>query len=180
MKILNNFLIAFITMLFASCVASKKSVKTDSEEENGLIGSHHLATRLKESNINLTYVLNFEMIGKTLTSRANQVYVTGFDKSDLATQMNQVVKDEFAVFLPKEAAFNLFYRSDNYSFYRIFNIPSQTISTFDFKNYNYYHEAADEVKYLDLENMNTVIKTCATIIDQFLVSKTVITLRKKS
>jgi Zn-dependent M28 family amino/carboxypeptidase len=150
------------------------------KEEDGLIGSKALAARLNAENINLTYVLNFEMIGKTLSSRANQVYITGFDKSNLAAQMNEVAHDKFAVFLPEEAAMNLFFRSDNYSFYETFKIPSHSISTFDFKNYNYYHETADEVKYLDLENMNAVIKKCATIINQFLTSKIEIHLQKKS
>ena len=34
---------------------------------------------------------------------------------------------------------NLFKRSDNYPFYAEFNVPSQTICTFDFTNYSYYH-----------------------------------------
>jgi Zn-dependent M28 family amino/carboxypeptidase len=127
-------------------------------EESGLIGSKHLAKRIKAENIDLKYMINFEMIGKTLSTGKEQVYLTGFDKSNMAEEINKAVESQFIVFLPEEIDFNLFYRSDNYAFFNEMKIPAQTISSFDFKNYAYYHEAKDEVSELDIENMNLIIK----------------------
>ena len=38
------------------------------EEEKGLKGAYHLADRLKEEKVNLAYMVNFEMLGITLTT----------------------------------------------------------------------------------------------------------------
>ncbi|WP_235294285.1 M28 family peptidase [Portibacter lacus] len=137
-------------------------------EESGLVGSKQLATKLKAENNNLTHVFNFEMIGKTLTTGSNQVYITGFNKSNLAEEMNKAVGFEFVKFLPTAVKYQLFSRSDNFPFYAEFNIPSQTISTFDFENYNYYHKAGDEVELMDLENMNDIIHTSTLAIGKIL------------
>lgn len=137
-------------------------------EESGLLGSKHLAERLKKENLNLAYMLNFEMIGKTLTTGSNQVYITGFSKSDCAAKMNVIVSTEFVKYLPAEIQYSLFSRSDNFAFYQKFGVPSHTISTFDFQNYDYYHQESDEVKLLDIDNMNRVINTATFIISQLL------------
>ncbi len=138
------------------------------EEESGLVGSKHLAESLKKENVNLAYMINFEMIGKILTTGKNQVYITGYDKSNCAEVMNNIAGSKFVNFLPEAVEYDLFRRSDNYSFYQAFNVPCHTISSFDFKNYPYYHHLADEVQYLDIENMNQIIITSANIIEQML------------
>lgn len=130
-----------------------------SGEESGLIGSKHLAKRLKNQNVNLKYVLNFEMLGKTLTNAQNQVYITGYKKSNLSEIVNHQMGNKFIVFLPIEKRKRLFYRSDNYPFYKYFHIPSHTISTFDFKNDDYYHDVRDEYEHLDLNNYVQVVKS---------------------
>ena len=141
-------------------------------EESGLIGSKHLARRLKMENLNLAYMLNFEMIGKTLSSGENQVYLTGFNKSNCAKEMNKIAGHPFAVFLPAAISYRLFSRSDNYPFYEQFNVPCHTLSTFDFENYDHYHKKTDEVEMLDLENMNKVINTSTFIISHLLEHNT--------
>lgn len=123
-----------------------------SGEESGLIGSKHLAERLKKQQIKLKYVLNFEMLGKTLTGAENKVYITGYKKSNLSNVVNKQMGRDFIVFLPAEYKQRLFYRSDNYPFYQQFHIPSHTISTFDFKNDPFYHHTDDEFEHLDLKN----------------------------
>ncbi|MBL3655594.1 M28 family metallopeptidase [Fulvivirga sediminis] len=140
-------------------------------EEAGLAGSKHLAKRLKQERIDLAYMLNFEMLGKTLTSGTDEVYMTGFNKSDCAAKMNEIAGKEFVKFLPVASTYGLFRRSDNYAFYKEFNIPSHTFSTFDFENYKYYHEEGDEVSELDLENMNTIIHSATYVIIKMLQSK---------
>ena len=144
-------------------------------EESGLVGSKHLAKKLKAEGINLSYMLNFEMIGKTLTSGANQVYITGFDKSNCAEKVNKILDRDFVVFLPAEIPYMLFRRSDNAPFYNEFGVPCHTISTFDFENYQHYHKVSDEVSELDVINMNQIINSSTLFISKFLLEKTEIT-----
>jgi len=137
------------------------------DEEKGLRGAAHLAERLKQEGVNLSYMVNFEMLGAILTTGENQVYMTGYNLSNMPQKMN-VYAPEFVQFLPEAKQYNLFKRSDNYSFYKIHNIPAQTLSTFDFKNYDYYHKAGDEAEKLDITNMNQVISTSTYILAKML------------
>ena len=137
------------------------------DEEKGLQGAAHLAERLKQEGVNLSYMVNFEMLGATLTTGENQVYMTGYNLSNMPQKMN-VYAPEFVQFLPEAKQYNLFKRSDNYSFYKIHNIPAQTLSTFDFKNYDYYHKAGDEAEKLDITNMNQVISTSTYVLAKML------------
>jgi len=145
------------------------------EEEKGLRGSYNLANRMKKESINLEYVINFEMIGKEMNIGENKVYLTGYKTSNLAQEINKVIPD-FVTFFSKSEEFNLFQRSDNYPFYKAFDIPSQTISSFDFENYNYYHHFDDEVNNLNIENLNEIIVSSAFFISNFLNKKTKIAL----
>ena len=146
-------------------------------EESGLIGSRSLAKKLKAENINLKYMLNFEMIGKTMTDKPGQVYVTGHAKSNLAEEMNKAAGSEFVIFSKVEIENNLFRRSDNYAFYEQFGIPAQTFSSFDFINYAYYHELKDEVGELDIANMNEIIRKSILSIQTLLDSEAKIFMR---
>ena len=137
------------------------------DEEKGLRGATHLAERLKQEGVSLAYMVNFEMLGATLTTGENQVYMTGYNLSDMPEKMNTYAP-EFVQFLPEAKQYNLFRRSDNYSFYKIHNIPAQTLSTFDFKNYDYYHMAGDEAERLDVTNMNQVIRTSTYVLAKML------------
>ena len=148
------------------------------DEEKGLRGAAHLAERLKEEGVSLAYMVNFEMLGATLTTGENQVYMTGYNLSDMPEKMNAYAP-EFVQFLPEAKQYNLFRRSDNYSFYQIHNIPAQTLSTFDFKNYDYYHKAGDEAEKLDVANMNKVISTSAYVLAKMLEDEVSISLLPK-
>ncbi len=129
-------------------------------EEQGLLGSEHLANVLKEKQLPLYTLVNFEMIGVPLIDKSYQAYITGYKKSNMAEKINEYVGSELIGFLPKAKAFGLFRRSDNYPFYKTFKVPAQTISTFDFTNYNYYHHVDDEVEQLDFEFMANFINAC--------------------
>ena len=148
------------------------------DEEKGLRGAAHLAERLKEEGVSLAYMVNFEMLGATLTTGENQVYMTGYNLTDMPEKMNAYAP-EFVQFLPEAKQYNLFRRSDNYSFYQIHNIPAQTLSTFDFKNYDYYHKAGDEAEKLDVVNMNKVISTSAYVLAKMLEDEVSISLLPK-
>ena len=148
------------------------------DEEKGLRGAAHIAERLKEEGISLAYMVNFEMLGAILTTGENQVYMTGYNLTDMPEKMNAYAP-EFVQFLPEAKQYNLFRRSDNYSFYQIHNIPAQTLSTFDFKNYDYYHKAGDEAEKLDVVNMNKVISTSAYVLAKMLEDEVSISLLPK-
>ena len=149
------------------------------DEEKGLKGAAHLAQRLKKEGVSLAYMVNFEMLGATLTSGENQVYMTGYNLSDMPEKMNTYAP-EFVQFLPEAKQYNLFRRSDNYSFYQIHNIPAQTLSTFDFKNYDYYHKAGDEAEKLDVANMNKVISTSTYVLAKMLEEEVAVSLLPQS
>lgn len=143
------------------------------DEEKGLKGAEHLANRMKNEKVNLDYLVNFEMLGTTLTTGENQVYLTGYEHSNMADVFN-AVSPNFVQFLPEAKQYNLFKRSDNYPFSKNFGIAAQTFATFDFKNYAHYHGADDEVENLDLENLNSVIGTAAYTLAVVLQNKTAI------
>lgn len=126
-------------------------------EEKGLLGSKSLVQKLKKQNFNLYTQLNIEMIGVPM-KRDYLAYITGFDKSNMAQKINEYTGKKTIGFLPKEAEYELFYRSDNYSFYDVFKKPCQSISTFDFENFDFYHHVSDEFKVMDIPHMTSFIQ----------------------
>ncbi|CAM4184806.1 M20/M25/M40 family metallo-hydrolase [Gillisia hiemivivida] len=146
---------------FGAAPISKRSILFVflSAEEKGLLGSKHLAKRLKDENLDLYVNLNIEMIGVPMVGKDHMAYLTGFEESNLAAKFNEYSNEKVLGFLPKAKEFNLFKRSDNYSFYKEFNVPAQTISTFDFTNYNYYHQVQDEADKMDIPFMADLIES---------------------
>lgn len=126
-------------------------------EEKGLLGSKSMAQKLKAKNFNLYAQLNIEMIGVPM-KRDYLAYITGFDKSNMAEKINEYTRKKTIGFLPKEAEYKLFYRSDNYSFFEAFGKPCQSISTFDFENFDFYHHVSDEFKVMDIPHMTAFIQ----------------------
>lgn len=126
-------------------------------EEKGLLGSKSMVEKLKAKNFNLYTQLNIEMIGVPM-KRDYLAYITGFDKSNMAQKINEYTGKKTIGFLPKEAEYELFYRSDNYSFYEAFKKPCQSISTFDFENFDFYHHVSDEFKVMDIPHMTSFIQ----------------------
>lgn len=140
-------------------------------EEKGLLGSKHLAKRMKEENANIAVMLNFEMIGVPLVGKDYTAYVTGYHKSNLADKMNHYGSASLVGYLPQAKEYQLFSRSDNYPFFQEFNIPAQTFCTFDFTNFDYYHHVDDEVDKLDFEHMASFINAYAPAIEKVINSK---------
>nr|WP_314897498.1 M28 family peptidase [uncultured Flavobacterium sp.] len=134
-------------------------------EEKGLLGSKHLAKKLKAQNFNLYAQFNIEMIGVPM-KRDYLAYITGFDKSNMAGKINEYTGKNTIGFLPKEAEYQLFYRSDNYSFYTVFKVPCQSVSTFDFENFEFYHHVSDEFKAMDLPHMTSFIQELLPAVTQ--------------
>jgi Zn-dependent M28 family amino/carboxypeptidase len=128
-----------------------------SAEEAGLLGSQSLAAKLKKQNFNLYAMLNFEMVGVAM-KRDILAYVTGYGASTMGDKINEYAGKKLVGYLDVEMKYQLFRRSDNYSFYNEFKKPSQTICTFDFENFDYYHKVEDEFEGMDIKHMTSFIQ----------------------
>lgn len=146
---------------FAKTKSNRRSILFTlfSAEEKGLLGSKYLAKTLKEKNIDLYIMLNFEMVGVPLVDKDYIAYVTGFDTSNLAEKMNEYAGKKIAGFLPKAGEYRLFMRSDNYPFFQEFGVPCQTFSTFDFTNFQHYHKVGDEAEKMNFNHMASFVNT---------------------
>lgn len=137
-----------------------------SAEEMGLRGSKHLAEVLKANNLNLYTMVNFEMIGVPMKTDSYSAYLTGYEMSNMAEKMNDYIGSKVIGFLPTAKKYGLFRRSDNYPFFNEFKVPCQTISTFDFTNYSYYHHVNDESEQMDYNHMAKLINAVIPAIEK--------------
>jgi len=159
-------------LALAKYFALKKSNKRSimfalfSAEEKGLLGSKHLSSLLRErGNFNLYTMVNFEMIGVPMKNKDHMAYLTGYKLSNMAKKINSYTNSNLVGLLPKAFKFKLFKRSDNYPFHNAFGVACQTISTFDFENYDYYHHVDDEVGHMDFTFMASLINKIAPAIE---------------
>ncbi|MEP5253640.1 MAG: M28 family peptidase [Winogradskyella arenosi] len=146
---------------FAKTKSNKRSILITlyDAEELGLLGSSHLATRLKDQGINAYTMLNFEMIGVPRAEGKTMAYMSGYDESNFAEKLNAYANAEVIGFFDKAKQMSLFRRSDNYPFYKALQIPAHAISTFDFTNFDYYHHVDDEADKMDYDHMLKFINT---------------------
>jgi len=135
-------------------------------EEKGLLGSKHLAKKLKTLDITPYLVFNLEMIGVPMQDNPQQAYLTGYNKSNFVEKFNAAAGKEALKFLPLAKEYRLFRRSDNYPFFQEFNIPAHSVSTFDFRNYAYYHHVNDEAHLMDAEHILSLIEIWAPVLEQ--------------
>ena len=136
-----------------------------SAEERGLMGSWHLAKKLKESELNLYTMLNFEMTGVPMVGKDYFLYITGFDKSNLAEISNAHAGENLIGLLPTAQELGLFRRSDNYPFFEVFGVPSHTYCTFDFTNFDHYHGVDDEPQIMNFAHMADVVNRIIPVIE---------------
>lgn len=136
-----------------------------SAEEKGLLGSWHLARKFKEAELNLYAMLNFEMTGVPLIGKDYFIYITGYEMSNLAEVGNAHAGKNLIGFLPTAKEFNLFQRSDNYPFHEIFGVPSHTLCTFDFTNFDHYHGVGDEPQIMDFNHMAEVVNALIPVVE---------------
>lgn len=134
-------------------------------EEMGLLGSGHLAKRLKDRDLNLYTVMNFEMLGVPFIDRNYKVFLTGYDKSNMASVINGYAKSNLVGFSEVSQKYSLFMRSDNFPFYQEFHIPSHTISSCDLTNFDYYHHVDDEVDKMNFKFMAELVKEMIPVME---------------
>lgn len=143
-----------------------------SAEEKGLLGSEHLANKLKEKQLDLYTMLNFEMLGVPLANKDYLMYVTGYELSNLADISNGYAGENLIGFLPTAKEYSLFKRSDNFPFHTVFNIPSQTFSTFDFTNFDHYHKVGDENALMDFGHMAVLVNKTIPMLEGIINAPT--------
>ncbi|WP_431243137.1 M20/M25/M40 family metallo-hydrolase [Flavobacterium sp. P21] len=165
--------VAQMAEYFAKTKSNKRSILIVffAGEEKGLLGSKSLVPKLKKRDFNLYTQLNIEMIGVPM-KRDFLAYVTGFDKSNMAQKINEYTGKNTIGFLPKEAEYKLFYRSDNYSFFEAFGKPCQSISTFDFENFEFYHHVSDEFKVMDIPHITAFVQELLPAVTQIAITST--------
>ena len=165
--------VAEMAKYFSETKSNKRSILVVffAGEEKGLLGSKSLVQKLKKQNFNLYAQLNIEMIGVPM-KRDYLAYITGFDKTNMAAKINEYTGKKTIGFLPKEAEYKLFYRSDNYSFYEAFKKPCQSISTFDFENFAFYHHVSDEFKVMDISHMTSFIQEFLPAVTKIAITPT--------
>ncbi|MFW0737412.1 M20/M25/M40 family metallo-hydrolase [Flavobacterium sp. T12S277] len=165
--------VAELAKYFSETKSNKRSILFVffAGEEKGLLGSKSLVQKLKKQNFNLYTQLNIEMIGVPM-KRDYLAYITGFDKSNMAQKINEYAGKKTIGFLPKEAEYKLFYRSDNFSFYEAFKKPCQSISTFDFENFDFYHHVSDEFKVMDIPHMTSFIQEFLPAVTKITITPT--------
>lgn len=143
-----------------------------SAEEKGLLGSKHLAKKLKDQKLNLYFMFNFEMIGVKMDRDDMLLYLTGFGKSNMAQKMNEYAGEKMIGYIPAETQYQLFRASDNYPFYTEFDVPAQTVSTFDFENFQFYHQPDDEFELMDTKHMTNVINKTIPVLEKMMNAET--------
>src|SRR5690606_34473968 len=95
-----------------------------SAEEIGLVGSEYFSTQLDADRV--IAMINIEMIGKDAKFGPNSLYVTGYERSNLAQIMQRNVEKTAFTFHPDPyPRQNLFYRSDNASLAAL-GVPAHT------------------------------------------------------
>ena len=157
---------------FSQTKSNKRSIMFAlfSAEEVGLKGSEHLAKRLRSEKMNVYTVLNFEMLGVPFKDKDYEVFVTGYDKSNLGMKINEYTNSSVAGKSNIAIKYSLFKRSDNYPFYEAMEIPSHTISSCDLTNFDYYHHVDDEVSQINFDFMTGIINKLIPAVET--ISKT--------
>lgn len=138
-----------------------------SAEEKGLLGSKHLAKKLKTAHLDLYIMFNFEMIGVPM-KRDFLLYLTGFGKTNMASKLNEYAGEKVIGYVPAETKYQLFRASDNYPFFTEFEVPAQTVSTFDFENFDFYHKPDDEFELMDPKHMTNVVNTMIPVLETMI------------
>lgn len=142
-----------------------------SAEEKGLLGSKHLAKKLKAQNIDIYALLNFEMLGVPMDYDF-EMFLTGYTVSNMAKKINEYAGVNLIGMSEGAEKYNLFKASDNYPFYEEFKIPSHSVSSFDFSNFDYYHHPKDEFEVMDVPFMTNLVQKLLPVVTKMVNAET--------
>ena len=162
-----------VTKYLAASKNNKRSVLIVyfSAEEKGLLGSKHLAEKLKNQGINVYTMLNFEMVGVPMKYDFD-VFITGYDFSNMMAKLNEYAGSNLVGKSDMAEKYDLFKASDNYPFYKQFGIPSHTVSAFDFSNFEYYHHPKDEFQVMDTQFMTSIAQKMLPVVTKMINAET--------
>lgn len=128
-------------------------------EEVGGYGSRYFSTNINPDDI--VAMFNIEMIGKLSKWGKNSAFISGFERSDLGSILQENLKGtSFTINPDPYPEQNLFYRSDNATLARL-GVPAHTISTDQIDIDKLYHTVNDEFESIDTANMTEVIRAIA-------------------
>ena len=128
-------------------------------EEIGGYGSQYFSKQFNPEAVKAMF--NIEMIGTESKWGKNSAYITGFEKSNMGTILQQNLQgSSFQFYADPYTDQHLFYRSDNATLARL-GVPAHTISTSKMDNEINYHKVTDEIGTLDMNNMTEIIKAIA-------------------
>lgn len=128
-------------------------------EESGGFGSRYFSEQLDPEQI--VAMFNIEMIGKPAVEGPNTAWITGFERSDFGTILQEAVEGTDYTFYPDPYPDqNLFYRSDNATLARL-GVPAHSISTTPIDVDPDYHQVSDEVPTVDLDHLANTIEAIA-------------------
>lgn len=142
-----------------------------SAEEKGLIGSKHLAAKLKAQNFNIYAMLNFEMTGVPLGGDV-EAFITGYGRSNMADKFNDYAGKKIIGPNAFEMQYQLFRMSDNYPFFTEFNVPSHTLSTTEMSTFKFYHQLGDEFEVMDTAHMTKFIQLILPVVEKMVNAPT--------
>ncbi len=165
--------VAELVNYFAQSKSNKRSIMFCffSAEEKGLLGSKHLAKKLKEADFNIYVMLNFEMIGVPM-DKETEAYITGPGRSNMMDRMNDYAGKKLIGSNSFEMMYQLFRASDNYPFYMELNIPAHTISTTDMETFPFYHKPDDDFEAMDTKHMTSFIQEIIPVVEKMVNAQT--------
>ena len=126
-------------------------------EEIGGYGSKYFSQQLDPASI--TAMLNIEMIGKPSKFGAGKLWMTGYERSDLAKLLNESLEGA-QIYPDPYIEQQLFYRSDNATLAQL-GVPAHSFSSSQIDIDKHYHKVSDEVATLDLGSMFQAVETLA-------------------
>ena len=128
-------------------------------EEIGGYGSQYFSKQFDPEQVKAMF--NIEMIGTESKWGKGSAYITGFEKTNMGTILQQNLQgSSFQFYADPYTSQNLFYRSDNATLARQ-GVPAHSISTSKMDNEQNYHKLSDEIGTLDMTNMAEIIKAIA-------------------
>lgn len=128
-------------------------------EEIGEYGSQYFATKVDPDKV--VAMFNIEMIGKASKFGENSAFITGFERSNFGTILQNNLQGTVFKFHPDPYPDqDLFYRSDNASLAEK-GVPAHTISTDQIDIDKLYHTVKDEFSSLDVSNITSTIRAIA-------------------
>ncbi len=133
-------------------------------EEIGGFGSKYFSEQLDPNSV--VAMINIEMIGKPSKFGAGTVWMTGMERSNLGTLLNERLNDNPSnlhsqIYPDPYPEQGLFYRSDNATLARL-GVPAHSFSSTQLDKDEHYHKVSDDIKSLDLVSMHKVIESLAT------------------